>query len=129
MDDAHQPSHPVQANERDGLQAIGKKIKEARGGHSQRWLADMVGTTQASIRRLERGETTVSVVLLARTAKVLDLEIPDLVVDFEPAVTLVERSHKEHQEYIEQRTSSMGLGELDFYTKRTLLRLLDLWPD
>ena len=128
MEDALQPDDVLQVNARDALQTIGARITEARGENSQRWLADLVGTTQTSIRRLERGETSVSVVLLARAAKVLQLEIQDLMAEIQPELTLVEREYDRHRDFIEQRTSVMGLRNLDFHTKRELLKLLELWP-
>ena len=127
-DEQHEPDDVLDANERDVLQAIGARIAEARGENSQRWLADLVGTTQTSIRRLERGETSVSVTLLVRSAKVLGLDVQELVADIEPELTLVDSKYAEYSDFIEQRTSAMGLRSLDFHTKRELLKLLSLWP-
>ena len=122
---------PLQDNERDALRKIGAIISEARGEKSQRWLADHVGTTQTSIRRLESGETSVSAVVLSRAANVLKLDFQDLIAGIEPASTMVKRIHKEHQKEIERSISAMGLTEDDlddFYTQRDLLRLMKLWP-
>ena len=127
-EDEHEPSDWLLANERHVLQRIGERIAKERGERSQRWLSDFIGTNQTSIRRLERGESSLSAVLLARAAKVLNLDLQELMSGIEPEVTLVDQVYEEHQDSIEQRTSAMGLGELDFHTKRELLRLLKLWP-
>ena len=133
---------PLEMNERDALRKIGAAIAEARGDRSQRWLADHVGTTQTSIRRLESGETSVSAIVLLRAFKVLEydlkergldfrLDFQDLISGIEPASTLVKQIREANQEEIEKGTSAMGLTKDDmddFYTQRDLLRLMKLWP-
>ena len=100
-----------------------------RGGErSQRWLADRVGTTQTSIRRLERGESNASAVLVVRAAKVLGLDIMDLLDRIECEETKVDQVYEENRKFIDERTAAMGLTDEDFHTKRELLRLLKLWP-
>ena len=119
---------PMKENEEQVFRYIGAKVAEARGERSQRWLADCVGTTQTSIRRLERGESNTSAVLVVRTAKVLGLDILDLLDRIEPEEVLVDQTHKKHKQFIDERTAAMGLTDEDFHTKRELLRLLKLWP-
>lgn len=121
-------NNPLKSNEQETLRDIGEQVARLRGDRSQRWLADHVGTTQTSIRRLERGETNVSSVLLARTAKVLGLEIKDLLAPIETEETMVDITWEKNKKFIKEKISGMGLTVEDFYTKREILRLLDLWP-
>ena len=119
---------PLRENGRSALKRIGEEVAAARGERSQRWLADLVGTTEASIRRLERGETNASVILFARTAKVLGLDVHKLLAPIESEEALVNRQYEEHKAYIDERTSAMELNTEGFSVKRELLRLLELWP-
>ena len=119
---------PMKENEEQAFRYIGSRIAEARGERSQRWLADRVGTTQTSIRRLERGETNASAVLVVRAAKVLNLDIMDLLDRIECEETKVDQVYETNRKFIEERTAAMGLTDEDFHTKRELLRLLKLWP-
>ena len=118
----------LEENEKEALRYIGEEVAKKRGERSQRWLADRVGTTQTSIRRLERGETNVSAILFVRTAKVLEMNILDLLDRIEPEENLVALAFQEHKTFIDERTAAMGLTDEDFHTKRELLRLLKLWP-
>ena len=63
--------------------AIAEKVAERRlaSGLSQRELAELVGTTQSAIARLERGGRPPRIDTLLRIADALDC---DLVVDLEP---------------------------------------------
>jgi transcriptional regulator with XRE-family HTH domain len=63
--------------------AIADKVAERRQarGLSQRELAELVGTTQSAIARLERGGRPPRIDTLLRIADALDC---DLVVDLEP---------------------------------------------
>ena len=63
--------------------AIAEKVSEQRNarGMSQRELAELVGTTQSAIARLERGGRPPRIDTLLRIADALDC---DLVVDLEP---------------------------------------------
>ena len=120
-------------NERNSLTVIAQLIIEKRGKENvdQRLLADLVGTTQTSIRRLEGGETNVSAVLLVRVAKALDMDLEQLLEPIKPDRTLVQDLCKKHDKEIASSTSAMGLTDDDldnFYTQRDLLRLLKLWP-
>ena len=119
---------PLKENGKSALKRIGEEVAAARGQRSQRWLADLVGTTEASIRRLERGETNASVILFARTAQVLGLDVNELLAPIESEESLVKRHFGEHKSYIEERTSAMELNTETFSVKRELLRLLELWP-
>ncbi len=128
----------TKGNERESLARIAKYIVDGRKERSvrdkrtftQRDLADEVGTTQTSIRRLEGGETNVSLVVMVRAAKVLGLPLEKLLEHIQPESELVDRTYKENAARIAQATSAMGLDEegLDFSTKRTLLQMLKLWP-
>ena len=125
-------------NEREALAKIardvvdGRKEKSAKENrtYTQRNLADEVGTTQTSIRRLEGGETNVSIVVLVRAAKVLGLKLEKLLEHIQPESELVDRDWEENVERIRQATAAMGLEdeEIDFSTKRALLQMLKLWP-
>ena len=125
-------------NEREALAKIardvvdGRKEKSAKENrtYTQRNLADEVGTTQTSIRRLEGGETNVSIVVLVRAAKVLGLSLEKLLEHIQPESELVDRDWEENVERIRQATAAMGLEdeEIDFSTKRALLQMLKLWP-
>ena len=63
--------------------AIADKVAERRQekGFSQRELAEIVGTTQSAIARLERGGRPPRIDTLLRIAEALDC---DLVVDLKP---------------------------------------------
>jgi len=63
--------------------AIAEKVAERRlaSGLSQRELAELVGTTQSAIARLERGGRPPRIDTLLRIADALDC---DLVVDLKP---------------------------------------------
>lgn len=63
--------------------AIADRVAERRGekGLSQRELAELVGTTQSAIARLERGGRPPRIDTLLRIADALDC---DLVVDLRP---------------------------------------------
>lgn len=110
----------------------GRKEKSAKENrtYTQRDLADDVGTTQTSIRRLEGGQTNVSIVVLVRAAKVLGLKLEKLLEHIQPESELVDRAWEENAERIRQATAAMGLEdeEVDFSTKRALLQMLKLWP-
>ena len=120
-------------NERDSISKIAERIVERRQQlnlHPSA-LADMVGTTQTSIRRLEGGETNVSAVLLVRTANALGMPLEDLLAPIKSESELVADTYQEHEVEVGRSTSAMGLTEQDvkdFYTQRDLLRLMKLWP-
>jgi transcriptional regulator with XRE-family HTH domain len=123
----------VKDNERDSISKISDRIVERRKEldlHPST-LAEMVGTTQTSIRRLEGGETNVSAILLIRTANVLGMPLEDLLAPIKSESELVADTYLEHKAEVERSTSAMGLTEQDvedFYTQRDLLRLMKLWP-
>ena len=126
-------ANPIKDNEADSLTLIAKSIikKREEEGLDVRDLAELVGTTQTSIRRLEGGETNMSAVLLIRTAKALNMDLVELLACIKPASQLAKDIAEEHSEVITQSTSAMGLTTEDlddFYTQRDLLRLLKLWP-
>lgn len=128
----------IKDNEREALAKIAGDIVDARKDRSvredrtytQRDLADEVGTTQTSIRRLEGGETTVSIVVLVRAAKVLGLQLEKLLGHIQPESELVDHVWQENSAIVGEATSAMGLAneEIDFSTKRALLQMLKLWP-
>src|SRR5882757_5088100 len=63
--------------------AIAEKVSERRGAisMSQRELAELVGTTQSAIARLERGGRPPRIDTLLKIAEALECE---LIVDLEP---------------------------------------------
>jgi predicted transcriptional regulator len=63
--------------------AIAEKVSERRGaiGMSQRQLAELVGTTQSAIARLERGGRPPRIDTLLKIAEALECE---LIVDLKP---------------------------------------------
>ena len=129
---------PLRENERENLKRIGEKIAKARESHilpdgtiraSQRRLAELVGTTQTSIRRLENGEANVSIAVLVRAAKILGLDDwDDLLRSIKPEMTLVNERYEENREDIEGRTAAMGLERITYYEQKALLQLMGLWP-
>ena len=125
------PKNFLKENERVTLRDIGESIARHRDEKdlSQRELADAVGTTQTSIRRMEKGQTNTSVVVLVRTFKVLAMDMMKLLDAIEPRSKLIEDVYEENREYIEQATAAMGLGEIDINTKRTLMEMLDIWEE
>ena len=123
----------VKDNERDSISKISDRIVERRKELNLHpsILAEMVGTTQTSIRRLEGGETNVSAILLIRTANVLGMPLENLLAPIKSESELVADTYLEHKAEVERSTSAMGLTEQDvedFYTQRDLLRLMKLWP-
>ena len=123
----------VKDNEKEAILDIAGRITTRRNelDINQRDLADLVGTTQTSIRRLEGGETNVSAVLLVRAAKALHMELEDLLAPIKPELQLVGEVYRDNRDEVEKSTSAMGLTEEDmdnFHTQRDLLRLMKLWP-
>ena len=131
-------SDPLRENERDVLKRIGTEVVRARErlelpdgstGASQRQLAELVGTTQTSIRRLENGEANVSITVFVRTAKVLGLtDWDDLLGPIKPQLSLVKETYEERREEIEGRTAALGLGRITYFEQKSLLQLMGLWP-
>lgn len=121
----------LQENAHEALRRLGKRIARERRnkGFSQRQLADAVGTTQTSIRRMEKGETNTSVVVLVRTFKTLQVDLIEVLDLIEPRDRLIDIVYEDNKEYIHQTTAGMGLGELDTNTKRTLMEMLDIWTE
>jgi UDP-N-acetylglucosamine 1-carboxyvinyltransferase len=64
----------------DYLHRIGKLIRDARKhrGYTQVQLADVLGTSQSAINRIERGHQNLSLEMLARIGEALDSEIVSL---------------------------------------------------
>ena len=125
--------HPVKENAEESLSLIARMIGQEREKQNldQRDLAERVGTTQTSIRRLEKGETNVAAVLLIRVAKTLGMDVTELLEPIQSAQQLVDRTYEESNEEITRAVSHMGLTQNDtddFYTRRDLLRLMKLWP-
>ena len=125
--------HPVKENAEESLSLIARMIGQEREKQNldQRDLAERVGTTQTSIRRLEKGETNVAAVLLVRVAKTLGMDVTELLEPIQSAQQLVDKIYEENGEAIARAVSSMGRTEKDlddFYDKRDLLRMMRLWP-
>ena len=121
----------VKENERKALRDIGKKIAWEREKEriTQRELADAVGTTQTSIRRMEKGQTNTSAVVLIRTLKVLGMDLLEILDPIQTRGSLIDEVYEKNKRSIEQATAAMGLGELDAGTKRTLMEMLDIWEE
>jgi UDP-N-acetylglucosamine 1-carboxyvinyltransferase len=64
----------------DYLSRIGNLIRDARKhrGYTQTQLADVLGTSQSAINRIERGHQNLSLEMLARIGEALDSEIVSL---------------------------------------------------
>ena len=64
----------------DYLHRIGKLIRDARKhrGYTQTQLAEVLGTSQSAINRIERGHQNLSLEMLARIGEALDSEIVSL---------------------------------------------------
>ncbi|MFY9915264.1 MAG: UDP-N-acetylglucosamine 1-carboxyvinyltransferase [Nocardioidaceae bacterium] len=64
----------------DYLNRIGNLIRDARKhrGYTQTQLADVLGTSQSAINRIERGHQNLSLEMLARIGEALDSEIVSL---------------------------------------------------
>lgn len=62
------------------LHRIGKLIRDARKhrGYTQAQLADVLGTSQSAVNRIERGHQNLSLEMLARIGEALDSEIVSL---------------------------------------------------
>ena len=121
----------LKENERDVLRTVGERIASRRNkkGLTQRRLADMVGTTQTSIRRMEKGQTNTSIIVLMRTFKVLGMDLVKHLEGVKPREILIEIAWVENEDYIEQTTSAMGLTKKNIQTKRTLMEMLDIWTE
>src|SRR3546814_3893887 len=61
----------------DYLGRIGNLIRDARKhrGLTQQQLADLLGTSQSAVNRIERGHQNLSLAMLARIGSALDSEI------------------------------------------------------
>ena len=121
----------IRKNERETLREVGQQIARKRDYEklSQRELAAKVGTTQTSIRRMEKGQTNTSVVILLRTFRALDMNPADHLDGIRTREELIEEAYKRNEKYITQSTSAMGLRELDTATKCTLMEMLDIWDE
>ena len=113
----------IKDNERDSILDIAKKLTEKRNelDINQRDFADLVGTTQTSIRRLEGGETNVSAVLLIRAAKALDMDLDELLAPIKPEIQAGGRrlwgeSGGNRKEYFSNGTDERGPGQLLYPT-------------
>ncbi|HEY7042301.1 MAG TPA: UDP-N-acetylglucosamine 1-carboxyvinyltransferase [Nocardioidaceae bacterium] len=64
----------------DYLRRIGNLIRDARKhrGYTQTQLADVLGTSQSAVNRIERGHQNLSLEMLARIGEALDSEIVSL---------------------------------------------------
>ncbi|MBA3310987.1 MAG: helix-turn-helix domain-containing protein, partial [Nocardioidaceae bacterium] len=64
----------------DYLTRIGTLIRDARkhSGYTQTQLADVLGTSQSAVNRIERGHQNLSLEMLARIGEALDSEIVSL---------------------------------------------------
>src|SRR4249919_2489180 len=64
----------------DYLRRIGKLIRDARKhrGYTQTQLAELLGTRQSAINRIESGQQNLSLEMLARIGEALDSEIVSL---------------------------------------------------
>jgi UDP-N-acetylglucosamine 1-carboxyvinyltransferase len=67
----------VAAMSEDYLSRIGNLIRDARKhrGWTQQQLADVLGTSQSAVNRIERGHQNLSLEMLARIGEALDSEI------------------------------------------------------
>lgn len=79
-------AHIVSAMEGDNLKILGQRIREIRvnQGLSQDKLAQMIGGSpkgKAYISRIELGKCNLSINVLSRIAKALDVKVRDL-IDF-----------------------------------------------
>ncbi|MBA2358077.1 MAG: helix-turn-helix transcriptional regulator [Actinobacteria bacterium] len=82
----HAADGPSEADYRDVYEALGREVGSARArlALSQRELAELCGTTQSSIARLETGRRAARLDTLLRVAHALDCE---LVVQLRPRAT------------------------------------------
>lgn len=121
----------LKENERDVLRTVGEGIASRRNkkGLTQRELADMVGTTQTSIRRMEKGQTNTSIIVLMRTFKVLGMDLVKHLEGVKPREILIKVAWDKNKDYIEQTTAAMGLTKKNIQTKRTLMEMLDIWTE
>ncbi len=62
------------------LSRIGRLIRDARQhrGYTQVQLADLLGTSQSAVNRIERGHQNLTLEMLARIGEALDSEIVSL---------------------------------------------------
>ena len=121
----------LKENERDVLRTVGERIASRRNekGLTQRQLAGMVGTTQTSIRRMEKGQTNTSIIVLMRTFKVLGMDLVKHLGNVKPRESLINEAYNKHRDYIEKTTAAMGLTNKSTQTKKTLMEMLDIWTE
>ena len=130
MASSSKKEHPLVSNQAKALETLGKKVAEARiaRGWTQRDLSERVGANEVSIRRLEQGETNISVVLFGRVAGALKESPAELLNDLKSEEELLDDAYEENRLEIEERTAAMGLRQLDHRSKKALLQLLGYWP-
>ncbi|HEY6730577.1 MAG TPA: helix-turn-helix transcriptional regulator [Solirubrobacterales bacterium] len=94
-------------DDRELFGLIAERVTERRNawGISQRELAELCGTTQSAIARVERGARPPRIDTLARIAAALDCE---LVVELRPRTKPPQAEEKERSDEREQRPLSAG---------------------
>ena len=97
----------VDPDDRELFAQIAARVAERRKawGVSQRGLAELCGTTQSAIARVERGARPPRIDTLARIATALDCE---LVIELRPGPTRPKAAQKERQDEREERKNRAG---------------------
>jgi transcriptional regulator with XRE-family HTH domain len=97
----------VDPDDRELFRLIAERVAERRKawGLSQRELAELCGTTQSAIARLERGARPPRIDTLARIAAALDSE---LVIELRPKTNPPRGGRKESQDARDQRPIRAG---------------------
>jgi transcriptional regulator with XRE-family HTH domain len=83
-----------------------KELREANGFKSQRSLADVLGVSNATIARIERGEVEASLDTIHKMAEVFDINYMDLVE--QQAVIL-----KTGSDLLNEKLKKLSKGQLD----------------
>jgi len=107
--------------------ALGAKIKSAREkkGLSLQQLADLVGLSDQQIRRIERGDSDVNAITLARIAKVIQEDVGRLLSD----VLTVQEQAEYLWELHKLGKKLPGSKDADFKAKQAILKSMDLWEE
>ncbi len=107
--------------------ALGAKIKSAREKKqlSLQRLADLVGLSDQQIRRIERGDSDVSAITLARIAKVIQEDVGRLLSD----VLTVQEQAEYLWELHKLGEKLPGSQDADFKAKKAILESMGLWEE
>ncbi|MDA2934739.1 helix-turn-helix transcriptional regulator [Acidobacteria bacterium AH-259-D05] len=106
---------------------LGLKIKAAREERnlSRQELGDLVGLSGQQINRIERGDSDVNAITLARIAKVTDQDVGRLLSE----ILTIQEQAEFLWEHHKLGKKLPGSQEADFKAKKEILESMGLWEE